>query len=709
MNMMAHRTSSGWKTHLGTVVAIGLVAGFLAFTVASAGGFRRGGEFDYYNLLIDGWRSGRLSMTIPPDPRLVALPDPYDPAQNRNFRLADASYYQGRYYLYFGPAPAAVLMLPFRVLTGQAMPQGAAVFVFCLIGIGAASVLWLGIRRRYFPESAWWTAGLGVLLLGFGTHVLALARRPQMWELPIAASYAFTMLALLAASRTVHGRHPVTALGSAGLALGLALASRPTALLATVLLIPPLWYLRRTRGAWLAGGVAAAVPLGVIAMALLWHNHARFGSMWEFGQRYQLTSLNETATRHFSLDYVWHNLRLYFFWPVRWTADFPFISARPLPSAPSGYYAGEEVYWLAVLFPVLWLAPAGLLAWMCGREEERGRLRIMMASIAGVLLSVGALLLCFFSATERYMVEFVPPLMLFALLGGLCAERMAGAAPWRVGVRAWFALAGGATLMAGVLISFDYHGRIMARTDPEAWEKITETVGRIYRHWGWRPLEAGARHLPEWVETPEAGSVRTLPRADPRAGRDDILIEKDVVGRLRLGIARFRDVVQWGDWSHLGAGERLVLPVAPGAKPGGILVMRLCLPDLPAGMAEPLLVLGRTNAADVLALRHVGGERWQLIFDHWAHPLREGPIVALNRGGWHEFRISVPSCRFDAFGRETAGEVVVCVNGGEMLRVTSSLYAFGRNEVDMGRNKIGATTCRPNYSGWILQTEWSRE
>jgi hypothetical protein len=327
-------------------LALIVVGWFYWFTASTSGDLREAAVFDYYNPLVDGFRWGHLYLAIEPDPRLVTAADPYDPAKNSELRLPDASYYRGHFYLYFGVAPAVTLMLPYAVVTGHHLPQAAAVLVFCLLGITAASGLWLAVRRRYFPDSGAWFAPAGVLLIGFGTHVLALARRPDMWELPIAASFAFVMLALCAVYWALHGRRFVAAMIFAGLCVGLAIGSRPTAVLTSGLLLIPIWNARHAADRkWIRGGIGALAALGMILLALAWYNSARFDSPFQFGQKYQLTSVREGEMNHFGIDYVWHNLRLYFAWPVRWTIDWPFIGARAFPPGPSGYYGGEHVYW----------------------------------------------------------------------------------------------------------------------------------------------------------------------------------------------------------------------------------------------------------------------------------------------------------------------------------------------------------------------------
>src|SRR5688572_17486328 len=266
------------------------VVWFFHWTIDSGLGFTSWGDFDYYQLLVRGFQKGHLYLDKAPSPQMLALADPYDPAQNAPHRLPDASYFKGHYYLYFGPTPAVTLMWPYAALTGAAMPTGAAIFVFCSVGFLAGSALWLVIRRRYFPGSGTWVAVLGVTAFGFGTHLLSLAQRPMWWELAIAGGFAFSMLGLLAVYFAIHGSRPAVAMAFAGLCIGLAGASRPPCFFGAAMLLPPLWLAWRQHGfgrRWwrmaLAGGVALSMCVGAVLM----YNYARFGNAFEFGQSYQ--------------------------------------------------------------------------------------------------------------------------------------------------------------------------------------------------------------------------------------------------------------------------------------------------------------------------------------------------------------------------------------------------------------------------------------
>ena len=82
-----------------------------------------GEQRDYFNLLIDGWLDGQLHMKVEVPEELRRLPDPYDPAQRRpGLGLHDASFYRGKYYVYFGVAPAVST----RLRASLPLPQAAS-------------------------------------------------------------------------------------------------------------------------------------------------------------------------------------------------------------------------------------------------------------------------------------------------------------------------------------------------------------------------------------------------------------------------------------------------------------------------------------------------------------------------------------------------------------------------------------------------------
>ena len=548
-----------WGGRALTAAAVAVVLWFYHWTVKSAWGYDSWGESDYYNLLVQGYRQGHLYLNKQPSPELLALADPYDPAQNGPHRLPDTSYFRGHYYLYFGAAPAVALMWPYAAITGREMLTGVAVMIFVSVAFLAATGLWLAVRRRYFPASSAWVAPAGVLALGFGTHLLALARRPMWWELPIAAGIAFSLLALVGVYRAIHGKRPVLALAAAGLAVGLATASRPTCLLGAAMLVAPLWLAwREGVGAreWWRRALAAAVPLGLCLAAMLLHNYARFESALEFGQNYQLSGAYESKLRHFSLSYFWHNVGVYFFQPVVWSWEFPFVAQQSIAAHIPGYFGSEEVCGLGVTFPWMWLALAVPLAWWRRERDEARRLGAAIGAVAGYFVPIGGLLLCFFSTTERYMADFTPALMLLAACGTLGLERAVQRTRWRWA--AWPAIGGAAlvTAVLGMLVSFDYHGRMLSRENPEAWDRVERGSYEALSKFGlWTGQFSGPRVLMVKFAPRPAGTVETLWAAHEVRLNERVLVEYGADNALRFAHASGRDAVRWSEPVAFAAGR----------------------------------------------------------------------------------------------------------------------------------------------------------
>ena len=221
---------------------------------------------DHYNLLVEGFQQGHLSLNKAVPPGLNGMADPYNPETNEHYRLGgglhDMSYYRGRMYLYFGVTPALLLFWPWAALTGHYLFQRYAVGIFCALGFLAGAGLVLALWRRYFPEVNAAVVAAGVLAVGLAAGVPIMLQRPEFWEVAISCGYALFMLALGAVWQALHD--PARRKGwlaAASLALGLALGARPSLLFGTAMVLIPVGLAWRQVP---AGRTAAAamVPAG---------------------------------------------------------------------------------------------------------------------------------------------------------------------------------------------------------------------------------------------------------------------------------------------------------------------------------------------------------------------------------------------------------------------------------------------------------------
>jgi hypothetical protein len=507
-------------------------------------------QTDYYNLLLHGFLKGQLSMDVGVAPELLRLENPYDPAQRPpGAALHDATLYRGKYYLYFGAAPVVTLLLPFRLLTGIDLPMPAGVFVFSLAGFPVGAAVFLGIRRRYFPEAGIGVVVLGLLALAAMGMAPVLLRRSSIWELPLSSGAFFAVAAVGCVWRHLHAeRRREWWLAAASLGLGLAVASRPVYLYAVGVLLVPIawrWWEERKLGAgvfarWRGTALAGLAPLAAVGLVMAWYNFARFGDPAEFGVKYQFSGIFEEKTRHFSLAYFPFNFRLYFLQAAEWLRYFPFVQAAAPPLKPEGHLGFEESFGVLVNMPLLWLAPlAGLAVWQCA-TGARERLGAWLVATAALAVGPAGVLSFFYAAMARYQADFMPAATLLALVGLLAGERAVDS--WRPAWRrvARFAGVGLAafSIFFAVMLSLRLYD-LFRLNNPRSFARLA-WVFDLPAHWFERLAGTRMGPLETEVRFPErpAQTREPLLTTGAFAGRERLFVQYEDGNRVRIGHAR---------------------------------------------------------------------------------------------------------------------------------------------------------------------------
>ena len=444
---------------------------------------------DLYNRLADGFLAGHLSFLEKPNPALAELPDPWDPAQNAGLSpFHDVTYYQGRYYLYFGAAPAVLVLAPWKALTGTYLGENVAAALFAFLGVAAGIALVLVLRRRHFPELGGWVAGLCLLAVGFGNFALVLLRRPVYYELAIASAYAFAMAALCCVALAM-GAGPRRRLWLflSGLCYGLTLASRPNYLFgAVVLAVPflPAWRIWRRkealdRRALVRDAVSVAAPLLAIVALLLVYNALRFGDPFEFGTYYMISGLHPQHQADTSFLYLPTNAWFYFLAPAQLSAFFPFFQVIHMPwfHLPEGYIGEEDVYGICNM-PFYFAALLLVLSWRDARVAKLGQMRDLSLGILA-LFACNFLVLCRLSgAANRYMVDLFPPLLPLACMGVFWVEEDSMGRLRHIGARILWIGALAYTAAFNVLVSVG-HNDLFQYYNPNAFRSLAHAFDHV--------------------------------------------------------------------------------------------------------------------------------------------------------------------------------------------------------------------------------------
>jgi hypothetical protein len=463
------------------VLVLAVFSGY-ALWISSAGKFPSFYSIDnYYVRLGRAFLHGQLYLLEKPGPELLALQNPFDIHQREGIAyLWDASLYQGKYSIYWGPVPG-LAYAAVEALWGEkiaAQPPTAALLVGLVLMV---LLLLVQIRRWFFPRAPALTVVLFLLAAAFCAPNAYILARTKVYETSILFGQFFLFLGLLfwvVSLKT--GRTGWVAL--AGLGWGLAFGSRtPLAVSVAVYVGFALFHFwrgsARPRSAHLPWGKLAALlfPLAACVLALGWYNWARFGNPLEPGTAYQLT-VDVPTSQYFSIRYLVPNLYTWLFYAPKIASSFPFLNVpfvanELLPSwaalPPSqifdygfmGVLPALPV--LGVLALVLPVMGGRALRARSGRSLQAGQTAvpapqpefILMLGLAGVL-QFGMLQLFFYGA-GRYYTDFYFPLLLAAASTAWVLDDLLRARP---GVRAVFwvgvALLVGCTAVVGYFSGF---------------------------------------------------------------------------------------------------------------------------------------------------------------------------------------------------------------------------------------------------------------
>jgi len=365
---------------------------------------------------------GQSYLKEAPDPALLALSNPYDPTSNQGRRILDASLFRGHYYIYFGVVPFLSLLVPWYLVTGWHLTMAFAVWFFCAGGLLFYCLAASSLIRRNYPNLSVGGIVLSILTVLVASGSWFLLARPTLYDLEPAAGFAFLGLAawlLASAFGSPKASVPWSSF-AASAAAGLALGCRPNLFPAVGVLSVLVLLGKSDLRLPISRRLVALAPLALILVSMFVWNYHRFGSVTEFGYRYQLMTMDRPSVGFASPRYVPYNVLRYVIGLPRIGSYFPFIQGEaPGPLAlPINHEPTDQVYGWCVISPILLFAFIGLFRGGSPSSPMIGR--ALLAAGVGNL----ALLTFFGNGAARYFVDFQAPLSLAA---GLNVARLASA------------------------------------------------------------------------------------------------------------------------------------------------------------------------------------------------------------------------------------------------------------------------------------------
>lgn len=272
----------------------------------------------------------------------------------------DVAYFDGHYYVYFGIVPLLLMYLPFRLLFDAPFPSAIGIIIFAMIfAYGVFKLLGL-LCEKYFKKVSVGTYLLMSLAFVNCCGAMFLVKRPDFYSVPIITAMAFVVWGIyfwLKGKHTEKRRNLYYFVGS--LFCALSVGCRPQAVLACALALPLFFdgFIKQ-KEIFKKDGIRSltvlAVPFIAVAAGIMYYNYIRFGSPFDFGSGYNLTT-NDVTKRGFDIGRTGLGLFTYLFQPPSFTATFPYIEAVTIETN----YIGKTIYELCfggliTCLPVLW-------------------------------------------------------------------------------------------------------------------------------------------------------------------------------------------------------------------------------------------------------------------------------------------------------------------------------------------------------------------
>ncbi|MDD2923261.1 MAG: hypothetical protein PHQ36_13325 [Anaerolineales bacterium] len=379
-------------------------------------------ETNYYDLQAAAFRHGQIALEVPPDPKLLAFNgfDVYEPSNREGIPvLWDATLYKGRYYLYWGPAPALVLAAV-KLFYTKEVGDNILTFAFLSGTFLLLVLVILELRKKYFSETPHWAVLLGIAFAGLVNPMTYILFEPRTYEAAIIAAQFFLIFGTYWLV-TAFDRPTILRFALAGTFLAFAVGSRTTLIPAVgfLALITLIWAFKTQRDNAIKFTASIALPLTIGAVSYALYNYARFGSFTEFGLRYQLTSYNlyELLGETFSLAYIPPNLYKTLFNPFEIRAIFPYIFPTRWAGPSLLENANYPSFYLLLAESITGIfigSPFMVFAFITGLNKNA---RWILSALAGSAFLSFFTLQIFFFTTMRYLLDLIPTLTILAVVG----------------------------------------------------------------------------------------------------------------------------------------------------------------------------------------------------------------------------------------------------------------------------------------------------
>lgn len=304
-----------------------------------------------YHKLAVALTEGKTYIETGIEEALSQVPNPYDSALREHFVDEapgwDTAFYKGHFYVYFGIVPVLLFYLPWYLLFQNTFPTWLGIFITGSLLLVGVFYLMLRLIKRFFPDTPFMVYLLLSLAMGNGIGTLPAMLRPDFYWLPILCAICFTVWGLAFWVRATELWGALQVVGSSSEAgqsklqrrllfsllagsfcMALTAGCRPQFLIGSFLIFP--LFFQNLQNEKAGEGLftrqnflrvfTVLLPYVIIAAGLMYYNAIRFGSVFDFGASYNITT-NDMTHRGFHIGRIPEGI-------VRYLLQFPSLGLR---------------------------------------------------------------------------------------------------------------------------------------------------------------------------------------------------------------------------------------------------------------------------------------------------------------------------------------------------------------------------------------------
>lgn len=317
----------------------------------------------YYEMA-EALASGHVYLSAQPASDLLSITNPYDTALRASSNISylwDHAFYNGKYYMYFGVLPAIVYYLPYYLITsGGELPNWIATSTSCLLFIGGLIYFVYNCCKKWFPHVSQAAFLMAYSTLLQGSWIIYDALSPDLYSEPITLGLACSIWGIALIIRSIQDSKISIATSCLGsFLLACTMLCRPQllifGLIAIVIAAKHITQNKEILKDNVRALLLACLPVLLIAGVTGAYNTLRFGSPFDFGANYNLTT-NDMTHRGWNFNRLPLALYAYLIEPPAFSiSTFGFLPVN-LDSNYLGTTISQDMYGgLLTLTPILLL------------------------------------------------------------------------------------------------------------------------------------------------------------------------------------------------------------------------------------------------------------------------------------------------------------------------------------------------------------------